>query len=207
MVRLNTHATRTPQDGILEALKAVLPDVWKDGDTVLELSSFYNDRKDQGMHACQCGVELPAASLREILTRIREDLSGPGAGFGILGDDGEWEASFGKDCGTAFLTWHERGTDRCLGFEISPTDEDFERRRLAELFRKPFRDRLETPDGMNVTLQGHSRSVLAIRPAPGDGFAVTVTDGQATRDIHTADLGVKDICALTEAVIHYCFTH
>ncbi len=107
---------------ILQILFEHIPQEWFSMETSLELSSFYNDRKDQGMHECQCGVELPAASLREILNRIRDNISGEYPGFGILNDNGKWSAGFNEEYRTAFISWKENNTDRCFGFEICTTD-------------------------------------------------------------------------------------
>lgn len=193
---------------IMEMLFNEIPHGWSTPDAVLELSSFYNDREDQGQHECQCGVELGAATLREVLTRIREDITGPDPGFGILSDNGEWEARYSEESNTASLTWHENGTDRCFAFEVTPADRDAALRLLAEKFRKPFPASLDAPDGMSVTLQGHTQCVLAIRPDPRGGFTLTARHGNGVlHELRTKDLDVRDISNLNGAITDYRWKH
>ena len=197
-----------PSSETMEMLFNKIPSGWFAPDAVLELSSFYNDREDQGQHECKCGVELGAASLREVLTAIREDITGHGAGFGILNGDGEWEARFNEESNTAFLTWHEKDTDRCFGFEVTTADRDAALDLLAEKFRKPFPGSLDAPEGMSVTLQGHTQCVLAVRPDPRGGFAVTARHGNGVmHELHTDDLGVRDISNLNGAITDYRWEH
>lgn len=197
-----------PSSEIMEMLFNEIPHGWFAPDAILELSSFYNDREDLGMHACQCGVELGAATLREVLTRIREDITGPDAGFGILSDNGEWEARYGEDSNTAFLCWHEKGTDRCFAFEVTPADRDAALKLLAEKFRGPFADSLDAPEGISVTLQGHTQCVLAVRPDPRGGFTLTARHGNGVlHELRTDDLGVRDISNLNDAITNYRWNH
>ena len=209
-VILDIEGTRPndPSSEIMEMLFNEIPYRWFAPDTVLELSSFYNDHEDQGQHECQCGVELGAATIREVLTRIREDITGPNAGFGILGDDGEWKAHFDEESNTASLCWHEWGTDRCFGFEVTPADRDAALGLLAEKFRKPFADSLDAPEGMSVTLQGHTQCVLAVRPDPCRGFTLTARHGNGVlHELRTEDLSIRDISNLNDAIIHYRWEH
>lgn len=193
-----------PTSETIEMLFNEIPNGWFAPDAVLELSSFYNNREDQGQHECQCGVVLGAATLREVLTRVREDITGEDAGFGLLGDDGDWSASYDEERRTAFLSWRQHGTDLCFGFEIRPADKDAALKLLAEKFLKPFPGSLDTPEGMSVNLQGHTQCVLAVRPDPRGGFALTARHGNGVlHELRTDDLGVRDISNLNNAIINY----
>lgn len=203
---LDLHNARPwdPSSEPLSTLYGQIPQEWFGPEATLELSSYYNDREEQGQHACQCGVVLGAATLREALTRVRDDITGEDAGFGLLGDDGDWSASYDEERRTASLSWRQHGTDLCFGFEIRPADKDAALKLLAEKFLKPFPGSLDAPEGMSVTLQGHTQCVLAVRPDPRGGFALTARHANGVlHELRTDDLGVRDISNLNDAITNY----
>ena len=87
---------------------------------MFRVSSYYNEREDQGMHACNCGVTLEKGDFEEMMADVITQVISFSDDFAPL-DQGTWDIGYGdrKDNEhILFVTWHHDSDDRCFGIEI-----------------------------------------------------------------------------------------
>ena len=84
-----------------------------------QVSSYFNEHKDQGMRECLCGVTLQEGDFEEMMSDVIRQIFGFCEDFPIK--RGTWDVSYGdrednKDI--LFITWQHDNDDRCFGIEV-----------------------------------------------------------------------------------------